>query len=227
MTDNRRSELARITGDNFYRRSEEDNAPTIMNRAVKPVTQCKLCSLVPKLIDRGYTFEEATDVEKDLYRFIYTFWSPDEIARWLKRSHDYQISHDSVTRHTNQHIPDPNLAMLDRVKSYRPDFMNKKFFLNVADTMKLSLMKYQSSIATGNQEISTADFLNIAKTLKEWQDFIGELQEDRTDLFMQAVGNAIEEVLNPHPEIKEKFIKTFRAEVDRLEKEEMYYDEEE
>ncbi len=207
----------------FYQRREEDDTPVVNNRRLKPHRACKICRLVPALMSRDedpYTFHEATDAEADLYRFIYTFWSAEDISRWLKRTHGYDAAHDSVSRHISSHIPDPSLAMLDRVRSYRPDFMSKRFFLNLADTMKLSVMKYQANLATGEIPLSTTEFLQVARTLKEWQDFLGDLQKGDTDLLMRAVGNAMNRVLDPHPELKEKFMEILSEELAKIDEEE-------
>lgn len=235
MTDNlpdRREEdlpdITRASGvsfhsSGFYQRSEADETPQVNGRRLKPHRACKVCTMVPKLMDRAenpYTFHEAVDAETDLYRFIYTFWSASDISRWLKRTHEYDVAHDSISRHISSHCPDPNLAMLDRVKSYQPDFMQKRFFLGLADTMKLSVMKYQAHLATGEIPLSTAEFLQVAKMLKEWQEFLGELQKDDTDKMMQAVGKAMNEVLDPHPELKEQFMLILKQELEKIDKEE-------
>lgn len=219
MTDNlpaNREEIVLSNGNQFYQREESDEVPFVAGRRIRPNRMCKVCRLVPDLIGEGYTFEEASDTEQDFYRFVYTFWSAEEISRWLKRSHNHSVSHDSISRHISQHVPDPSVAMLDRVKSYRPEFMNKKFFLGLADTMKLAMMRYQGAVATGMEPISASEFIAIAKTLKEWQEFLSELQEDKTDLFMEAVSNAIDRVLEPHPRIREEFVQIFREELERI-----------
>jgi hypothetical protein len=205
----------------FYSRKRDDESPLVANRRIKPNRVCRLCKLVPTLMDEhGYTWEEATDVEKDMYKFIYTFWPAEDIARWLKDTHEYQTSHDAVSRHIKKHIVDPGTAALERVRSYRPEFMNKKFFLQLTDTMKLSMSNYAAGVATGAIPMSHADFIAMAKLLRDWQGFIQEMQEDKTDLFMEAVGNAIEKTLAPYPEIKKEFVAIFQEELEKIEKEE-------
>lgn len=208
-------------GDETFYNRVEGEAPYVVGRQLKLVHQCKLCTIVPTLMeDKGYTFEEATDTERDLYQMIYTMWTAQDIAKWARRQHELDISHDSVTRHISRHIPDPQIAMLDRVKTYRPDFMNKKFFMNMADTMKLAIMKYQGRIATGSEPLSTSDFLAIAKTLKDWQEFLGEIQSDKTERILEIVGETLTEVLDPYPEIKDEFTNKFRQKLEALETEE-------
>lgn len=207
---------------NFYERNLNDETPMVQGRRLKPHRACKICTVVPKLMERdvnSYTFEEATDVEADLYRFIYTFWSAEEIARWLRKTHEYDVAHDSVSRHISSHIPDPNIAMLDRVRAYRPDFMSKRFFMGLADTLKLSAMKYQANLATGAIPLSTSEFLQVARLLKEWQEFLGDLQKDDTDKLMSCVGAAMQKVLEPHPELQEQFMSALREELQKLEEE--------
>lgn len=205
----------------FYQRDSEDDIPVVAGRRIKPSRACKVCKLVPELIElNDYTWYEAIDAEQDMYRFIYTFWSAEDISKWLKGTHEYNVSHDAISRHIKKHIVDPQSAAIQRALAYRPDFMNKKFFTQMADTMKLGIMKYQAGIATGAIPVSTNDFLAIAKLLKDWQDFLSEMQEDKTDLFMQAVGNSIERALEPYPEIKNEFVEIFREELEKIEKEE-------
>lgn len=211
------SERISYYNSSFYQRENVDTDPVVAGRRIKPSRQCKICRLVPNLIEQGYTFYEATDAEQDFYRFVYTFWSADDMARWLKRTHNYDVAHDSVNRHIHKHIPDPNVAMLERVKSYKPEFMNKKFFSQLADTMKLAGMKYQAGVSTGAIQITTADFIAISKTLKDWQGFLSDLQEDKTDEFMEAVALAIEKTLAPHPELRDQFTNTFREELEKIE----------
>lgn len=209
----------------FYERGDIDEPPKIAGRHIKPSRACKVCKLVPELIDRGYSFLEATDAEQDLYRYIYTFWSAEDISRWLKKTHAYEVSHDSISRHINQHVPDPNLAMLERVRTYRPEFMNKRFFNNLADTMKLSVLRYQASLATGAVPLTTTEFVTVAKTLKEWQEFLSDMNRDDTDRFMQAVGAAIVRVLDPYPDLKDQFLAAFREELEKIEEEENNQDD--
>lgn len=205
----------------FYLRSPNDDVPEVAGRRIKPSRACRLCKLVPELMDQNdYTWHEAVDVEQDLYKFIYTFWNAEDIARWLRDTHDYQTSHDAISRHIKKHIVDPGTAALDRVRAYRPDYMNKKFFGQMADTMKLHITKYMAGVATNAVPMSHADFIATAKLLKEWQSFLTEMQEDKTDLFMKAVGIAIERALEPYPDIKEEFIAIFKEELEKIEKEE-------
>jgi hypothetical protein len=213
------SERISYQSNSFYQRESPKSGLIVAGRNVKPVRNCLICSFVPRLMEKGYTFYEAVDAEQDLYRFIYTFWTSSEISRWLKRTYDYEASHDSVSRHINKHIPDPNLAMLDRVKGYKPNYMNKAFFNNLADTMKLYIMRYQAGIATGSIPLNTNDFITVAKTLKDWQGFLSEMQGDKTDMFMDAIGKSIEKTLAPYPEVREAFIATFREELAKIDKE--------
>jgi len=203
--------------DNFYYREDENEAPVVLERRVRLDGRCKMCTLVPTLIENGYSFEEATDVERDFYQKVYTFWPATDIARWLKHSHDLKIAHDSVSNHITKHITDPQAAMADRIKQYKPDYMNKQFFGQLADTMKLTVLKFQQRVALGEIEIGVADFINVSKMLREWQDFLGALNEDKTDLILQAVGETLEEVLGPHPDIHEQFTTRFSDRLEELE----------
>jgi hypothetical protein len=206
--------------EHFYSR-EEGEPPVIQNRRIRLEPRCLVCRLVPKLMEeQEYTFEEATDVERDLYRFIYTFWSAAEISRWLRKSHNFEVSHDSVSRHISKHVPDPNVAMIDRVKTYRPDFMNKQFFLNIADVMKLGIMRHAEAVSTGVVPMTTSEFLQVAKVLKDWQEFLGDIQSDKTEKIINAIGETVVEVLAPYPELSEEFSNKFRERLEKIESEE-------
>ncbi len=205
--------------DHFYTRRSIDDVPVVVQRPVKLSAKCKMCRLVPNLMEENdYTFEMATDVERDFYRFVYTFWSAREITAWLKKTHEYEVSHQAVSNHISSHVPSPHTAMRDRIIRYQPDYMNKQFFSHIADTMKMIVLKFQGQVMAGEVPMSMSEFLKVIETLKTWQEFLGDISQDKTDMIIQAVGDTLEEVLGEHQEIYDKFSSRFAERLEELEK---------
>lgn len=199
--------------DSFHHERGED-APVVRGRQIKHVKACRVCSLVRNLEAQGYTFDEAVDVESNVYRLIYSMWDASEIARWLNRVHDYEISHDSVNRHINNHIPDPAVAFMERVRSYGSSHMSKQFIKKMTDTMRLTAEQFRQDILTGAVEIKPSDFIKIFEVLREWD----ELSGNREETILSAVITAMDEIIEDE-DLKKKVKGKIIQELERVDNE--------
>jgi hypothetical protein len=149
-------------------------------------------------------------------------WGAEEISHWLFRNHEFSVSHDAISSHIRKHIPDPNIVMIERVKSYRPDIMNKKFFRNVSDTMKMSIFQFQEDVLSGRRRLDPQEFLKMVQALRDWQDILGEDEvaaQSHVNVVIDAMSKAMEEVMEDYPKLKKELIVTFREKLSEIEEE--------
>lgn len=202
------------TSGGFYYRRDETTPPVIRGHDIRFEKRCKGCSLVANLQGLGHSYEEAMNAEKIFYRMIYTFCDAMEISDWLSESYDYEIAHDSISRHIKRHIPDPNVVFLERVRRYRPQYMQERFVDVLLETMRLTMMQYQSDLVHGAVEIKPSDFVKVAQVYKEWQQDKSEGMESQ---FMSALKETLNEVLDDDQ--MGEFEKTFREKLENIENE--------
>lgn len=200
-------------GLEFFHHAPDKNQPTISGRDIRYVPTCKMCNIVNNLVnDYGYDWDEAVRVESDVYRMIYFMWSASDIARWLNENVQYDIKHDSVSRHMNRHIPDPTIAFYERIRAYGAGNTQKKFIKEMAETMRLTATQFRNDVISGATEIKPGDFVKIFETLREWD----EISESSEQKIFTAVHNTINAVLEDET-LKAKFEYQFREELERLE----------
>ncbi len=201
----------------FYDRRPGDKTPLIKGESPRYDSRCKICSLVRRLQkDQEYTFHEAVAVEEMVYRMYHNFWDHYEIADWLTKTHKYDISHDSVSRHANRHMIDPRTAFLERVRNYRPDHMQPRFFQSMAETMRMGIMQFREDLIAGRVEIKPKDFLAMIEVYREWQEqSAGDLEGN----LMDAVVGALEDLDLP-PEYVVEFKQNFRRRLEETKEDE-------
>ncbi len=207
--------LPDLPGGSFYQRYGKSDIPTVAGRTPRYEPRCRVCTMVVRLTDEmGYSEDEALKAEEDVYRMIYLFWDASSIAEYMIDKLDYQISHDSISTHIRNHIPDPSIAFYDRVRSYRPSYMTKKSIQDTAETMMFLLMQFQRDLVSGQVEIKPSDFIQVAKLMKEWKEELSG--SDVESQIMGAVGRALQKSL-PDQESVNEFKKAFREELKQIE----------
>lgn len=185
--------------------------PNSRGETPRPVKSCRLCTLREELSKEGRSQEEIEYIEASLYRMIYSFWDLKDILSFLNDEHGMNLGYTSLYRHVTAHIPDPDLALLNRIRSYRPQHMNGRFMHNVAETMRLALMKFREELAQGNIKVTTSDFVRIAELYKEWSE---DLAGDPEGTIMLAIERTISEVMGE--EERSKFIAALRKNLEEL-----------
>lgn len=199
-------------GTEIVQHPRENRAPVINGRDIKYVDTCKMCNLVSNLVNKQeYEWDDAVQVEADVYRMIYSMWSASDVARWLNDAHEYNVAHDSVSRHINKHIPDPVIAFYERIRAYGAGHTQKKFVKEMAETMRLTATQFRNDVISGAIEIKPSDFVKIFETLKEWD----ELSENSEQKILTAVFNTMNEVITDET-LKAKFDYHLRQELERL-----------
>jgi hypothetical protein len=165
--------------------------------------------------ENEFTEEEAIAVEEHVYQMIHAFWDAYEIADYLRGSVGYRVSHDSISNHTAKHIPDPRIAFMERVRNYRPGYMQPRFMKNITETMRLVLVQFRDDVLAGRVEIKPQDFLKVAEVFKEWTD---QMAGDPSEMLMAAVVGALEDLDLPDTDV-ERFKESFRQRLSTLEQE--------
>ncbi len=143
---------------------------------------------------------------------LYSMWSAVEVADWLGRAHNYSVSHDSVSRHSREHIPDPRMALVDRVRSYGPSSTDRRFFEHILEVMRLSIFQFAEDVLDRQVEVKPKDFLAIAETYREWRDEMRSTENTEGPM-MRALMETITETMTPAE--AETFKETLRTKIER------------
>jgi hypothetical protein len=193
---------------NFHMREGDDLI--VHGRRPKLSKSCALCNLVSNLFAHaGYTLEEATAIERDLYLRAYRADPYQDITRWLVGEVGFEVTEMAVGRHFAEHIPDPTLETWKRINGL-VKFYRKPVARLAAEMNMMIIEQFRQDVALGRIVVKPKDF---QEALKAYAEIEGQAIDEKA-LFMEAFQEAAETTFTDNPELALIFKENLRKSVE-------------